>query len=127
MGHSLEAIGRQSVRLDLHHGEFGDVRIRVALSQQTVHTHLVTQRAEMGEALLNRQDQLQSALQSSGLELGAFRVHIDRQGSSHTGYDRTTGYHQPVSFEQRDDRTATHEQEVVRPWPHELGRLNLFA
>jgi hypothetical protein len=32
-----------------------------------------------------------------------------------------------VSFEQRDHHTDAHEQDVMRPWPHELGRLNLFA
>jgi hypothetical protein len=126
-GYAPEAIGRPSIHVDVRDGEFGDLRIRVALSQQTVHTNVTTQRVEVGEVLLQRQDQLHTALRSSGLEMGDFRVHVDRHGSSHPGYDRTAAHHHPVSLEPQEHRTASHEQVGPTLWPDAARRLNLFA
>jgi hypothetical protein len=38
-------------------------------------------RPEVGQYLMNGQDRLQAVLQTNGLEMGQFRVDIDRQGT----------------------------------------------
>jgi flagellar hook-length control protein FliK len=71
----------RSVVLDLTQHDLGHVNIRVAMMNDVVHTHVLTDRPEVGQFLINGQDRLQSAFQANGLDMGQFRVDIDRQSA----------------------------------------------
>ncbi|MBX3329432.1 MAG: flagellar hook-length control protein FliK [Nitrospira sp.] len=71
----------RSVVLDLARPDLGHVNIRVAMTNDVVHTHLLADRPEVGQFLINGQDRLQAAFQANGLDMGQFRVDIDRQGA----------------------------------------------
>jgi hypothetical protein len=71
----------RSVVLDVARPDLGHVNIRVAMSNDVVHTHLSADRPEVGQFFINGQDRLQSALQANGLDMGQFRVDIDRQNA----------------------------------------------
>jgi hypothetical protein len=71
----------RSVVLDVAQPDLGHVNIRVAMTNDMVHTHLSADRAEVGQFLINGQDRLQAAFQANGLDMGQFRVDIDRQGA----------------------------------------------
>ena len=73
--------------------DLGQVNIRVALTNDVVHTHLSADRPEVGQFFINGQDRLQAAFQASGLDMGQFRVDIDRQGAGRS-------FHQGSSPEQ---------------------------
>jgi hypothetical protein len=75
----------QSVSLELPQADLGQLRVRVMLSDQVVHAHLVTDRGDLGQMLVTRQEQLSTQLSTAGLEMGQLRVQVDRQG----GYDAT--------------------------------------
>ena len=69
----------RSVVVNVNQPDLGHVNIRVAMTNEVVHTHFSSDRLEVGQFLINSQDRLQTALQSSGLDMGQFRVDIDRQ------------------------------------------------
>jgi hypothetical protein len=69
----------RSVVVDVAQPDLGHVNIRVAMMNESVHAHFSTDRAEVGQFLINGQDRLQTTLQASGLDMGQFRVDIDRQ------------------------------------------------
>lgn len=71
----------RSVVLDLARPDLGHVNIRVAMMNDVVNTHLSADRPEVGQFLINGQDRLQAAFQANGLDMGQFRVDIDRQGA----------------------------------------------
>ncbi|MBX3303946.1 MAG: flagellar hook-length control protein FliK [Nitrospira sp.] len=71
--------GMRSVVVNVVQPDLGHVNIRVAMTNDVVHTHFSSDRLEVGQFLINGQDRLQAALQASGLDLGQFRVDIDRQ------------------------------------------------
>lgn len=71
----------RSVVLDLARPDLGHVNIRVAMMNDVVHTHLSADRPEVGQFLINGQDRLQAAFQANGLDMGQFRVDIDRQSA----------------------------------------------
>lgn len=75
-----QAMGR-SVVLNLAQPDLGHVNIRVAMTNDVVHTHLSADRPEVGQFLINGQDRLQAAFQANGLDMGQFRVDIDRQSA----------------------------------------------
>lgn len=79
-----------TVQVNLEQEELGRLRVRVVLADSTVHTHVTTEYADLGQFLMNRRDQLESALHTAGLDVGQFRVHIDRQGSGQSADDRMT-------------------------------------
>jgi hypothetical protein len=66
--------------------DLGQVNIRVALTNDVVHTHLSADRPEVGQFFINGQDRLQAAFQASGLDMGQFRVDIDRQSAGRSFY-----------------------------------------
>ncbi len=80
MEHSARLMTR-SVVLDLAQPDLGHVNVRVAMMNDVVHTHMSADRPEVGQYLMNGQDRLQAVLQTNGLEMGQFRVDIDRQGT----------------------------------------------
>ena len=71
----------RSVVFEIAEPDLGRINIRVAMTNELVHTHLSSDRSDVGQFLFNGQDRLQSALQSNGLEMGQFRVDIDRQSA----------------------------------------------
>lgn len=71
----------RSVVLNLAQPDLGHVNIRVAMTNDVVHTHLSADRPEVGQFLINGQDRLQAAFQANGLDMGQFRVDIDRQSA----------------------------------------------
>jgi hypothetical protein len=77
---SVHVMGR-SVVFDVAQPDLGHVNIRVAITNDVVHTHLSADRPEVGQFLINGQDRLQTAFQANGLDMGQFRVDIDRQGA----------------------------------------------
>lgn len=118
----------KSMVLELSQADLGRVNIRVAVNQDTVHTHFSSERNEMGQYLVNGQDRLQSALNASGLDLGRFQVDIDRQSAGRS-------FQQPTSQGQSQGHTPQGESqnpgqgrdEVARDTAPRRGMLNLVA
>lgn len=96
----------RSVVVNVNQPDLGHVNIRIAMTNDLVHTHFSSDRLEVGQFFINSQDRLQAALQASGLDMGQFRVDIDRQSGGR-------------SFQQNSS------QEHGQPWnqgSHGLGR-----
>ena len=118
----------KSMVLELSQADLGRVNIRVAVNQDTVHTHFSSERNELGQYLVNGQDRLQSALNASGLDLGRFQVDIDRQSAGRS-------FQQPASQGQSQGHTPQGEsqnpgqgrEEVMRDNKPRRGMLNLVA
>ncbi len=79
MAQSAGAPVMRSVVMNVNQPDLGQVNIRVAMTNDVVHTHFSSDRLEVGQFFINGQDRLQAALQASGLDMGQFRVDIDRQ------------------------------------------------
>ncbi len=69
----------QSVMLDLDPLDMGPLRVRVMMSDQTVHAHIRTEHGELGQGLLQQGQSLESSLRTTGLEMGMLRVTVDQQ------------------------------------------------
>ncbi len=118
----------KSMVLELSQFDLGRVNIRVAVNQDTVHTHFSSERNELGQYLVNGQDRLQSALNASGLDLGRFQVDIDRQSAGRS-------FQQPASQEQSHGHTPQGEgrdsgpgrEEAAHDTTPRRGMLNLVA
>ncbi len=82
-----------SVVFELAQSDLVRIQVRVAMTNDVVHTHFTPDRSEIGTLLWNGQDRLQSALQASGLDMGQFRVDLERQGAGRS-------FHQGPSYEQ---------------------------
>ncbi len=118
----------RSVVLDVAQPDLGHVNIRVAMMNDSVHAHFSTDRAEIGQFLINGQDRLQTTLQANGLDMGQFRVDIDRQNGGrsfyqgsfqeqgHSGHQGTQG----VTTEQAQGRSEERSRRLD-------GRLNVVA
>lgn len=118
----------KSMVLELSQADLGRVNIRVAVNQDVVHTHFSSDRSDMGQYLQSGQERLQSALQTSGLDLGRFQVDIDRQSAGRS-------FQQPASQGQSNGRSPhedSHNQgqgreEFTREPASRRGKLNLVA
>ncbi|HXF92853.1 MAG TPA: flagellar hook-length control protein FliK [Nitrospiraceae bacterium] len=86
-GESGAAKTVHAVQMNLDPDDLGWVRVRVVLADSTVHTHVTTESADLGQFLIGRRDQLESAFHASGLDMGQFKVHIDQQGSGQSAND----------------------------------------
>ena len=119
-----------SVQFDLAPADFGQLRVRVVLSDQTVHTHLSTDRAELGQMLTSQQEQLSTQLSAAGLDLGRFQVQVD-QGRTNQSGQEWQSHPQPQSDtsqqQQRDSRQQDHSPETPVPSQKRTGMLSLFA
>ncbi len=96
----------RSIVVNVNQPDLGHVNIRVAMTNDLVHTHFSSDRLEVGQFFINGQDRLQAALQANGLDMGQFRVDIDRQSGGR-------------SFQQSSS------QEHGQPWnqsSHGMGR-----
>ena len=118
----------RSVVFDVAQPDLGHVNIRVAMTNDVVHTHLSADRPEVGQFLISGQDRLQAAFQANGLDMGQFRVDIDRQSggrSFHHGPSQEQGQawdqgSQGMNWGQSQDR-----QDEQRTSLH--GLLNVVA
>jgi hypothetical protein len=108
--------GTRSVVFDVAQPDLGHVNIRVAMMNDVVHTFLSADRSDVGQFLMNGQDRLQAAFQANGLDMGQFRVDIDRQGAGrsfqqgqfqdqgHTWNQGSHGMEQEHRTDRLDDR-----------------------
>lgn len=118
----------RSVVVDVAQQDLGHVNIRVAMMNDSVHAHFSTDRAEVGQFLISGQDRLQTTLQANGLDMGQFRVDIDRQSSGRSFQQGSFQEH--GSTWNRGSHGAWNEQ--AQGWPDDTqsllqGRLNLVA
>ncbi|MBS0151688.1 MAG: flagellar hook-length control protein FliK [Nitrospira sp.] len=118
----------RSVVLEVAQPELGHVNIRVAMMNESVHAHFSTDRADVGQFLINGQDRLQTALQVNGLDMGQFRVDIDRQSSGRS-FHQGLFQEQAPTWNQRSQGGGT---EQAQGWSDDArsllqGRLNLVA
>lgn len=118
----------RSVVLEVAQPELGHVNIRVAMMNESVHAHFLTDRVEVGQFLINGQDRLQTTLQANGLDMGQFRVDIDRQSG---GRSFQQGFfHEQGQSGQQGSQGGVQEQ--AHGWSDEMyrplqGRLNVVA
>ncbi|MDO9117728.1 MAG: flagellar hook-length control protein FliK [Nitrospira sp.] len=118
----------KSMMLELSQADLGRVNIRVAVNQDTVHTHFVSERNELGQYLMNGQDRLQSALNASGLDLGRFQVDIDRQSAGRSFQEPTSQGQSHGHTPQGEGRNSgPGREEAARDTAPRRGMLNLVA
>ncbi len=118
----------RSVVLDVAQPDLGHVNIRVAMTNDMVHTYLSADRLEVGQVFVNGQDRLQAALQANGLDMGQFRVDIDRQSAGRS-FQQDSSPEQGHSRHQGSTGTpwgqSPDRQDAPRTSPH--GLLNVVA
>jgi flagellar hook-length control protein FliK len=112
--------------------DLGRINIRVAMANEIVHTYLSSDSAEVGQFLINGQERLQTALQANGLEMGQFRVHIDRQSASSGGQEWFAGEDGERSSQQQGNhRQQDHQQDQPTDFSQNdrrrLSSLSVFA
>jgi flagellar hook-length control protein FliK len=118
----------RSVVFEVAQVDLGRIHVRVAMANEVVHAYLSSDRAEVGQFLINGQERLQTALQANGLEMGQFRVDIDRQNAGRSfqqgpsqDQSRTWNHGSP----QGDEAPVFEPRDSRRLWSQ--GRLNLVA
>ena len=116
-----------AVQFDLAPSDFGQLRVRVVLSDHTIHTHMSTDRAELGQMLTGQQEQLSTQLAAAGLDLGRFQVQVDQERTNHSRQDWQSQSQDSASQQQRDPRQQDHLQDVPVPVQQRTGMLSLFA
>ena len=119
----------QSVQFDLSPADFGQLRVRVVLSDQTIHTHMSTDRAELGQMLTSRQEQLSTQLAGAGLDLGRFQVQVDGERTRHAGQEWTSQSqsHGGFSQQQREGGPQGRQQDIPVSVLRRTGNLSVFA
>ncbi len=118
----------QTVHVVLPAHDSGPLSVRISMTDQTVSTQFTTDRSDLGQFLLTRQDQLQQNLTRSGLELGQFQVHVNQEGRQETLSDRQSrrnGEAPEQRFASQDQNRQSHDQE--RPNHRPTRGLSLFA
>ncbi|MBH0192733.1 MAG: hypothetical protein HP492_13475, partial [Nitrospira sp.] len=119
----------RSVVFEIAEPDLGRINIRVAMANELVHAYLSSDRSEVGQFLINGQDRLQAALQSNGLEMGQFRVDIDRQSAGRSfqqgpPQDESGVWQQASNRDSRE--TGFFERHEAAGLSHD-GRLNVVA
>jgi len=117
-----------TVHMDLPTHDSGPLSVRISVTDQMVHTQFTTDRSDLGQFLLARQDQLHQDLSKSGLELGQFHVHVDRhgqQGAPSEGQSRRQGETKGDSPPQQ--QAAQQDQEQKRQHARSIQALSVFA
>jgi flagellar hook-length control protein FliK len=98
------------------------------MASEMVHAYLSSDRADVGQLLINGQDRLQTALQANGLEMGQFRVDIDRQQTGRSfqqGQSHEQGHAWNQSGSRHDGEHHDESHDNRRSWSQ--GMLNLVA
>ncbi len=118
----------RSVVFDVAQPDLGHVNIRVAMTNDMVHTHLSADRLEVGQFLVNGQDRLQAAFQANGLDMGQFRVDIDRQSAGRS-FQQDFSQEQGHTWNQRSDEMKWGQSPDLQDAPHTSlhGLLNVVA
>lgn len=70
----------QSLTLQLHPEELGQLRITVTLREGSIHTYIVADSSSVRQILESNLSQLHHALQQRGLQLGALQVSVQGDG-----------------------------------------------
>lgn len=119
----------RSVAFEVSRPDLGHVNVRVAVRNDLVHAHLSSDRLDVAQYLAAGHDRLQSALQANGLEMGQFRVDVDRHGAGRS-------FHQGPSYDQDrarqperpapDQRSLMPESRTYTGISH-AGMLNVVA
>lgn len=118
----------RSVVLEVAQADLGRVNIRVAVNQDTVHAYFTSDRSEVGQFLVNGQDKLQAALQNAGLDMGQFRVDIDRQSAGRSFQHQTPQGQDQWQEPYREGGAQGQAHESARTVSsHRPGMLNLVA
>jgi len=118
----------QTVHMVLPSHDSGPLSVRISVTDQTVSTQFTTDRGDLGQVLLTRQDQLQQNLSRSGLELGQFQVHINQEGRQEAFPDRQSrrnGEAPDRQLASQDQGRQSHDRE--RPHDRPSRTLSLFA
>jgi hypothetical protein len=132
IGESPVSVTTRSVVFEVAQADLGHINIRVAMANEVVHTYLSSDSAEVGQFLISGQDRLQTALQANGLEMGQFRVNIDRQGASSGGQEWLGREYGDRSSQQQDnhrqqDRPQDQPTGFSRADRQRLSGLSVFA
>jgi hypothetical protein len=111
----------RSVVFDVARPDLGHVNIRVAMANDVVHTHLSADRLDV--------DRLQAAFQANGLDMGQFRVDIDRQSAGRSFQHDPSSQEQGQTWNQGSQGMkwgqSPDRQDEPRPSLH--GLLNVVA
>lgn len=120
----------QTVSLDLEPADLGPVNVRIFMMDRTVHAHIRTEHMDLGQGMLSQQQQLETKLHNSGLEMGEFKITVDQQQLSRgdsQGWLRQEGEWRPA----RDETTVRGGERDVRetvPDPQRRpGMVSIFA
>lgn len=121
----------QSVTLDLDPLDMGPLRVRVMMSDQTVHAHIRTEHGELGLGLLQQGQSLESSLRTTGLEMGMLRVTVDQQqGRGDNAWMFQQQQQQGRSSSPNMSQAGAREDERAARGERRAGsneRVNLFA
>ncbi len=120
----------QTVTLDLDPLDMGPLRVRIMMTEQTVHAHIRTEHGELGQGLLQQGQSLEASLRTTGLEMGMLRVTVDQQqqgrGDNPWVYQQQQGRPGSASAGssgmREEDRGARSETEL-----YNNGRVSFFA
>ncbi|MCP9471320.1 MAG: flagellar hook-length control protein FliK [Nitrospira sp.] len=100
----------RAVAFEVARPDLGHVNVRVAVRNDLVHAHLFSDRPDVAQYLAAGHDRLQSALQANGLEMGQFRVDVDRHGAGRS-------FHQGPPYDQgrtwQPERPAPDRQSMM--------------
>ena len=119
----------RSVVFDVAQPDLGRISVRVAMTNDLVHTHISSDRSDIGQVLINGQDRLQAAFQASGLDMGQFRVDIDRQSAGRS-FQQGQPHEQGQTWQQNSARSDSEQHSAESNdgrWSRSHGMLNLVA
>ncbi|MFN3680426.1 MAG: flagellar hook-length control protein FliK [Nitrospira sp.] len=123
------AIVPRAVAFEVAEPELGHVTVRVAVKNELVHAHVLSDRPEVAAYLATGYDRLQLALQASGLAMGDFSVDVDRHGSNQS-FDQNASPEQRWSWQpEQQTPEALRDQADWSRRPDSLhaGLLNVIA
>ncbi|MCA1959034.1 MAG: flagellar hook-length control protein FliK [Nitrospira sp.] len=118
----------RSVAFEVSRPDLGHVNVRVAVRNDLVHAHLFSDRPDVAQYLAAGHDRLQSALQANGLEMGQFRVDVDRHGAGRS-FHHGPSYDQDRTWRERPAQDRQSMMPESRPYtgtPY-AGMLNVVA
>ena len=120
----------QTVNLNLEPADLGPVNVRIFMTDRTVHAHITTDHMDFGQGMLSQQQQLETKLHSSGLEMGEFKVTVDHQQLSRGDSQNWFGHQGDRNPSTVDSLPREPEQEAREAPPVErrhVGIMSFFA
>lgn len=112
----------QAVTLDLDPLDMGPLRVRILMTDQTVHAHIRTAHGELGQGLLQQGQSLEASLRTTGLEMGMLRVTVDQQQQQGHGENARAFQQQGRAGLASEVPSGSREEE--RSTPTEQGMYN---